>query len=217
MGCNMNTILLVNDETKMLDLLSLYLIPYPYNCIRATSGKEGLSYLEKENVDLVILDVKMQGQVGWITCQRIRKLSEIPIIILTERNDTDDVIKGLIFGANDYITKPFQEEELLARIDVVLRRGRQHNSDQSLLLNGLNWKKEAMELKYRNHTIILTPKEFALVGLFLNNPHKVFSRDHLLNTNWGINTHKIKGLWILILEIFERNYKTVDFLLISIF
>jgi DNA-binding response OmpR family regulator len=161
----MKTILLVDDESRMLDLLCLYLAPYGFRCIKAESGKEALIYLEKEKIDIVILDVMMPEMDGWTTCQKIREFSEVPIILLTARSETVDVIKGLKYGADDYVTKPFHEAELLARIEALLRRT-SDSKDKHIVFKGLEWKEEAVELKYQNQPISITPKEFALIGLF---------------------------------------------------
>nr|WP_263324865.1 response regulator transcription factor [Neobacillus sp. Marseille-Q6967] len=184
----MKTILLVDDEIRMLNLLGLYLEPHGFKCIKAESGTDALNYLVEEKVDIVILDVMMPEMDGWTTCKKIREFSNVPIIMLTARSETVDVIKGLKFGADDYVTKPFYEDELLARIEALLRRTSDLKEKQ-LVFKGLEWKEESVELKYQNQTIQVTPKEFALIGLFLKNPHKVFSRDHLLSIIWGLNSH----------------------------
>jgi DNA-binding response OmpR family regulator len=184
----MKTILLVDDETRMLDLLGLYLEPHGFKCLKVESGKEALTYLEEKNIDIVILDVMMPEMDGWATCKKMREFSNVPIIMLTARSETVDVIKGLKFGADDYVTKPFNEGELLARIEALLRRT-STSKEKQLVFKGLEWKEESVELKYQNQPIQVTPKEFALIGLFLKNPHKVFSRDHLLSTIWGLNSH----------------------------
>jgi DNA-binding response OmpR family regulator len=183
----MSTILLVDDEPRMLDLLALYLVPYRYKCLKAQSGKVGLRYLEKEKIDLVILDIMMPDLDGWTTCEKIREFSDIPIIMLTARSETVDVIKGLKCGADDYVSKPFQEEELLARIEALLRRTMHNDQNSSFLFKDLKWVQESIELTYQDQPILVTPKEFSIIGLFLKNPHKVFSRDHLLTAIWGLN------------------------------
>ncbi|MEH7075740.1 response regulator transcription factor [Neobacillus drentensis] len=185
----MKTILLVDDETRMLDLLCLYLAPYDFNCLKAESGKKAISLLEiEEAIDIVILDIMMPDMDGWKTCQKIREFSKVPIIMLTAMGETVDVIKGLKYGADDYITKPFHEAELLARIEALLRRSKNSN-EKNLVFNGLEWNKGSFELRYQNKLIQVTPKEFELIGLFLKNPQKVFSRDHLLSTIWSQKFH----------------------------
>jgi DNA-binding response OmpR family regulator len=184
----MVNILLVDDETRMLNLLGLYLEPHGFKCIKSESGKDALNLLEEEKIDIVILDVMMPEMDGWTTCKKIREFSNVPIIMLTARSETVDVIKGLKFGADDYVTKPFNEDELLARIEALLRRTNDLK-EKLLVFKGLEWNEESVELKYQNQVIQVTPKEFALIGLFLKNPHKVFSRDHLLSIIWGLNSH----------------------------
>jgi DNA-binding response OmpR family regulator len=187
-GIKMKTILLVDDEPLMLDLLALYLSPYGYKCLKSKSGMEALSILSKEKTDLVILDVMMPHMDGWTTCKKVREFSDVPIIMVTARSDTTDIIRGLKHGADDYVTKPFHEPELLARIESLLRRT-SSSIDQKLFFKGLEWDEDSVELKYENQIIPITPKEFALIGLFLKNPHKVFSRDHLLSLIWGVHSH----------------------------
>ncbi|MBA4535912.1 response regulator transcription factor [Bacillus aquiflavi] len=184
----MKKLLLIDDEVRMLDLLSLYLTPYGYHCIKKSSALEAISYLHDQHVDLVLLDVMMPEMNGWEACIEIRQFSDVPIIILTARSEKVDVVKGLKIGADDYVAKPFDEDELLARIDAVLRRKKQ--SDKIIHFNGLNLNEEAFELHYNDQLILLTPKEFALISLFLKNENKVFTREHLLSSIWGyaVNT-----------------------------
>ncbi|MEH7095013.1 response regulator transcription factor [Neobacillus vireti] len=184
----MKTILLVDDETRMLDLLDLYLSPYGYKCLKAESGKRALTFLERGNVDIVLLDVMMPEMDGWGICRKIREFSNVPIIMLTARDQTVDVIKGLKYGADDYVTKPFHEAELQARIEALLRRAHTDN-DGPFIFNGLEWNEESVQLKYHDKPILITPKEFALIGLFLRNPNRVFSRDHLLSSIWSQKTN----------------------------
>jgi DNA-binding response OmpR family regulator len=175
-------ILLVDDEIRMLDLLALYLTPKGYTCIKMTSALDVIPYIEKEKADLIILDVMMPDLDGWDACKEIRKISDIPIIMLTARTEKMDVVKGLKLGADDYISKPFDEEELTARIEAVLRRNK---SDDQIEFNGLLLRPDSFELHYKQKQVPLTPKEFSLLGLFLQNRNKVFTREHLLTSVWG--------------------------------
>ena len=109
-------ILLVDDEPRMLELLTLYLTPIGYNCVCAVSGEEAISHIENRNFKFVLLDIMMRKMDGWETCKRIRSFSNVPIIMVTARDQTVDVIQGLKFGADDYVTKPFHEEELFAKL-----------------------------------------------------------------------------------------------------
>lgn len=179
----MSKILLVDDETRMLDLLSLYLEPKGFICIKMTSAMEAVQFLETEQTDLILLDIMMPEMDGWEACKEIRKNWDIPIIMLTARSEKVDIIKGLKIGADDYISKPFDEEELMARIEAVLRR--KSGSGKIHTLNGLCLNEESFEVSYYQQHVPVTPKEFSLLGLFLQNPNKVFTREHMLTAIWG--------------------------------
>lgn len=181
----MQKILLVDDERRMLDLLSLYLTPHQYSCTKAKGAQEALRYLDSQAFDLVLLDIMMPDMSGFELCTKIRDFSDVPIIMLTAREQQEDIVKGLKLGADDYITKPFNEEELLARIEALLRRQAPKNIIE---VGGLKWNEERFELTFRGMPIKLTPKEFFMVGQLLKNPGKVFSRDQLIVLIWGYNS-----------------------------
>lgn len=178
----MKSILLIDDEPTMLDLLSLYLSPR-YICIKIESPLEAIQYLRTHSVDLILLDVMMPEMNGWQACQKIRKHWEIPIIMLTAMSEKSDIVKGLQYGADDYISKPFDEEELIARIEAVLRRYTNHAN--RIYFNGLVLDNDSHQLQYKEQDIALTPKEFSLMNLFLSNQNKVFTREHLITNIWG--------------------------------
>lgn len=179
----MKKILLVDDEEKMLDLLSLYLTPHNYQCIKTTSGSAAVSQLKSHGADLVILDGMMPNLDGWETCTAIRKFSNIPIMILTAKKDKSDVIRALRLGADAYMTKPFHEEELLARIEALIRRSKT-SEEKIILFNGLSWNENAFEVRFQDKVVPLTPKEFQILGLFLENHNKIFTRDYLMEALW---------------------------------
>ena len=181
----MHTVLLVDDEKRMLDLVALYLKPHNYACTKALGPFEALDYLENEPYDLVLMDVMMPEMDGWELCREVRKFSDVPIIMLTAREQQKDIIKGLKIGADDYVTKPFNEEELLARMEALLRR---RTSKTSIEVNGLLWDEERFELSYQKNSIKLTPKEFLMLGQLLKKPNKVFSRDQLIELIWGFDS-----------------------------
>lgn len=181
----MQKVLLVDDEQRMLNLVSLYLKPHQYVCTKALGPYEALSFLEKEIYDLVLLDVMMPEMDGWEMCREIRKFSDVPIIMLTAREQKEDIIKGLKLGADDYVTKPFNEEELLARMEALLRR---RVSKNSIEVDGLLWDEERFELIYNGHSIRLTPKEFLMLGQLLRSPNQVFSREQLIQLVWGFDS-----------------------------
>lgn len=179
----MKTILLVDDEPLMLDLLALYLSPAGYDCLKMTSAIGAIDYLESHHADLILLDVMMPDMNGWEACRKIRDHWDIPIIMLTALGEKPDIVKGLKIGADDYISKPFDEEELLARIEAVLRRN-QSDHDKFTFL-GLELDLNSFVLQYSGKLIPLTPKEFAMMEMFLKNRNKVFSREHLITSIWG--------------------------------
>ncbi|MFP3355763.1 response regulator transcription factor [Planococcus sp. SIMBA_143] len=181
----MKKILLIDDEQRMLDLLALYLTPHHYQCIKAQGPWEALRHLETQAFDIVLLDIMMPEMSGFELCVKIRSFSDVPIIMLTAREQQEDIVKGLKLGADDYITKPFNEEELLARIEALLRRQAPKNIIE---VDGLKWDEERFELSYRGTPIKLTPKEFFMVGQLLKNPGKVFSRDQLILLIWGYDS-----------------------------
>lgn len=183
----MKTVLLVDDEKRMLDLLELYISPHEYSCVKRQTGHGAILYLEDKNVDIVILDIMMPDMDGWETCARIREISNVPIIMLTARDDKDEVIKGLKIGADDYVTKPFNEKELLARMEAVMRRT-PSVTEEILKFKGLTLDENAFEVTFQNHSISTTPKEFSLLGLLIGNPNKVFTREHLLSTIWSFKS-----------------------------
>ena len=178
-------VLLVDDEKRMLDLVALYLRPYDYRCVKADSGIQALELLNKEAFDLVLLDIMMPDMDGWEVCREIRKFSNVPIIMLTAREQQEDIVKGLRLGADDYMTKPFGEEELLARMEALLRRSA---PAKRIELNGLVWEEDGFELSFNHQPIRLTPKEFSMLGLLMKNPNKVFERDRLLELVWGFDS-----------------------------
>lgn len=179
----MKNILLIDDEPRMLDLISLYLLPKNFHCIKYSSAVDAIQYLETHPVDLILLDIMMPELNGWEACKMIRKKWDYPIIMLTARTEKPDIVKGLSIGADDYISKPFDGDELVARMEAVLRRNQTPSGLITFL--GLTLNEESYELHFQDKLIPLTPKELSMMGLFLSNPNKVFTRDHLISTIWG--------------------------------
>ncbi|QHJ72316.1 DNA-binding response regulator [Planococcus halotolerans] len=177
--------MLVDDEKRMLDLVALYLRPHRYLCKKAMGAYEALARLEEEQFDIILLDIMMPDMDGWDLCREIRKFSDVPIIMLTAREQQEDIIKGLNLGADDYITKPFNEEELLARMKALLRRRTPKNTIE---VEGLSWDEDRFELTYDKHSIRLTPKEFLMVGHLMKNADKVFTREQLIQLIWGFDS-----------------------------
>lgn len=175
-------VLLVDDEQRMLDLLELYLRAHNYKSKKALSAKEALSYMEEETFDIILIDIMMPEMNGWDLCRAIRKNSDVPIIMVTAREQKEDIVKGLKLGADDYITKPFDEEELLARMEALLRR---ISTANKIEVNGLLWNEDEFELSFNNKPIKLTPKEFTMLGYLMKKPNQVYTREQLIELIWG--------------------------------
>ncbi|QKY68795.1 response regulator transcription factor [Lentibacillus sp. CBA3610] len=182
----MYNVLLVDDEKRMLDLLALYLKPYDYNCRKAQGAYEALAYMEEASFDIVLLDIMMPDMDGWEVCREIRNISDVPIIMVTAREQKGDIVKGLKTGADDYITKPFDEDELLARMEALLRRRTPANLIEN---NGLCWNEDRYVLTYQNKPVKLTPKEFMTIGHLMKYPNRVFTREKLIDLIWGFDSN----------------------------
>lgn len=182
----MARILIVEDETKIGRFLELELKHEGYEVLLAADGRTGLEKALKENVDLVILDIMLPGLNGIEVCRRIRLESQVPIIMLTAKDDVSDKVAGLDTGADDYMTKPFAIEELLARIRVALNR-KKHTTEMKgdLLQIG------AVTLNLASHSaycgeeeLILTKKEYELLEYMMRNKNIALTREQLLNNVW---------------------------------
>lgn len=186
----MQTVLLVDDEQRMLDLVELFLIPEGIKCIKETSGKRAIETLKKEKVSLVLLDVMMPEMDGWEVCKEIREFSKVPIIMLTARSDKLDLVKGLNIGADDYISKPFDERELIARVNAILRRSTEIEKDENTNIthNEFLLDTEKYSLHYQNLTAPLTLKEFYILKALISRPTKTYTREELLEAAWEFET-----------------------------
>ncbi len=186
----MKTILLVDDEQRMVDLIELFLLPHSFRCIKETNGKKALEILQKEKVSLVLLDIMMPEMDGWEVCEKIRRFSDVPIIMLTARTGKLDLVKGLESGADDYITKPFDERELLARVNALLRRFPEEEKRMEWVVHGdFKLDKETYSLQFHDLKVSLTLKEFYIVEALISRPTKTFTREQLLHAAWDYNTY----------------------------
>jgi DNA-binding response OmpR family regulator len=179
-------ILIVEDELKIARFLELELKYEGYEVILAGEGRQGLEKALKENVDLVILDIMLPGLNGIEVCRRIRLESQVPIIMLTAKDDVSDKVAGLDTGADDYMTKPFAIEELLARIRVALNRKKKNKEPQpeELCLGDIKLYLASRGVYYKEEEITLTKKEYELLEYMLRNKNVVLSREQLLNNVW---------------------------------
>jgi DNA-binding response OmpR family regulator len=184
-----NKILIVDDEKNIVELSKLYLEKEGFLTACAYDGEEALRIFESEAPDLVILDIMMPKKDGWQVCKEIRKTSQIPIIMLTAKSDTFDKVLGLELGADDYMTKPFEPKELVARIKAVLRRSEtQKDTDKKeVIFSNLSINIENYELKINGETVDAPPKEIELLYFLAQNPNRVYTREQLLDKVWGFD------------------------------
>ncbi|MCM1284331.1 MAG: response regulator transcription factor [Muribaculaceae bacterium] len=180
------TILIVEDEEKIARFLELELRHEGYQVKKAADGRTGLSIAESEEADLMILDVMLPGLNGFEVLRRLRRTSELPVIMLTARDEVIDKVAGLDGGADDYMTKPFAIEELLARIRLILKkRGVGQKEENALTYGGLAMDVARHEVRYDGGLVELTPREFDLLRVLLENKNIVVSRDTLMEKVCG--------------------------------
>ena len=178
-------ILVVDDDTNICELLRLYLTKEGYQVTTANDGEEGLDKFNQVKPDMVLLDVMMPKMDGLEVCRRIRKLGNTPVMMLTAKGETFDKVLGLELGADDYMVKPFDTKEVVARIKAVLRRTEKPVEEKVLRLGELSVNPTRHVVQVSGETVNLTLKEFELLCLLLDNPGVVFTRDQLLNQIWG--------------------------------
>ena len=180
-------ILVVDDEFEMRQLLRLYLQQESYRVEEAENGKEAYEKIIKNDFDLMILDVMMPIMDGWQTIEEVRKVSEIPIIMLTAKGTVKDKVTGLSSGADDYLVKPFEEEELMARVQALLRRSHPSEAnDEVIKYEGIILNLSSRDGSYMNEKLILTHTEFDLLKELIKHRGKALSREQLVELIWGI-------------------------------
>ena len=185
-----NKILIVDDDENICELLNLYLKKDGFDTSIAYNGRQAVELAEKYNPDLILLDIMLPELDGWQVCREIRKKSEVPIIMLTAKGETFDKILGLELGADDYVTKPFDTKEVVARIKAVLRRSNDNEKTEKkeevrydkLIINLTNY-----ELVVDGKPIDTPPKELELIYHLASNPNRVYTRDQLLDEVWGFD------------------------------
>lgn len=185
-------ILVVDDEANIRELLKLHLEAEGYAVYSAADGQDAISKASSVSPDLILLDIMLPKMDGWQVCREIRKNSEVPIIMLTAKSETFDKVLGLELGADDYVTKPFDKKELIARIKTVLRRTTpateaQDNSKKTVVYENLEINIKNYELKIKGVPIDTPPKELELIYFFASHPNEVYTRDELLNKVWGFD------------------------------
>lgn len=182
----MGAILLVEDEPSVGELVRAYLSRNGYSVIWVRSGEDALVELDRRTIRIVLLDIGLPGKDGFDICRIMRARSQVPIVMLTARDEEPDRIVGLEVGADDYISKPFSPRELLARIKAVLRRTEPEDRRETFLLAGVALDRTSHEVTVDGRDVELTAKEFELLAYFLANPGMVLTRDVLLDRVWGV-------------------------------
>ncbi len=183
-------ILVVDDDVNICELLRLYIERDDYQVVIANDGEQAVELFNREQPDLVLLDIMLPKMDGWQVCKEIRKTSNRPIIMLTAKGELFDKILGLELGADDYIIKPFEAKEVIARIHAVLRRT--STNEEKEKVKEINWDKLSInltnyELRVDGKYIDTPPKEMELLYYLASNPNKVFTRDQLLDKVWGFD------------------------------
>ncbi len=182
-------ILIVDDDSNICELLRLYFEKDGFQADIVTDGIKALEAFESSKPDLVLLDIMLPGMDGWQICREIRKTSQTPIIMLTAKGETFDKVLGLELGADDYITKPFETKEVIARVKAVLRRSAPQEintaTPKEVAFDKLSINLTNYELKVDGKAIDTPPKELELIYHLASNPNRVYTRDQLLDEVWG--------------------------------
>ena len=181
-------ILVADDDRNICELLKLYLEKEDYSVVLAGNGEEALARFDEENPDLILLDVMMPKLDGWQVCRELRKKSECPIIMITAKGETFDKVLGLELGADDYVVKPFEPKEIIARIKAVMRRTGKASAEtdkKEVSYDKLTVNMTKYELKVDGKVVDTPPKELELLFHLASNPNRVYTRDQLLDEVWG--------------------------------
>ncbi len=184
------SVLVVEDDKNIRDLLQMYLEKEGYAVTTAADGGKALTKFRAIHPDLVLLDVMMPVMDGWAVCKTIRAESQTPVIMLTAKSETDDKVAGLKSGADDYITKPFEMREVLARIETVLRRSSSSAAEppaRRLVFDKLVIDMDAFSLTVDGKTVDAPPKEMELLFYLASSPNRVYTRNQLLDDVWGFD------------------------------
>ena len=180
-------ILIVEDEANIRELLRLYLEREGYTVLEAENGVEGIKKWKSDKPDMLLLDVMMPVMDGWAVCREIRAESDVPIIMLTAKGETADRVSGLEMGADDYIVKPLEMPEVIARVRAVFRRMAPDDAPEKLSFDNLVIDKQAYDLVIKGKRVDAPPKEIELLYVIASSPNRVFTRAQLLDDVWGFD------------------------------
>lgn len=186
------TVLIVDDEVKIVEAVEAYLKNSGYSTLVAYDGRDALEIFDEFSPDMVILDLMLPFVSGEIVCQKIRQKSRVPILMLTAKVHEDDKIRGLVIGADDYVTKPFSPRELVARVDSLFRRYNEFGI--SPLFNRISWNNgdlsadfDSYTIKKQGVTVSVTPNEFKIFATLVKHPNKAYSREELIDLAFGMD------------------------------
>ena len=187
-----NKILVVDDDLNICELLKLYLENDGYVFYTANDGKQAVDMFKNKTPDLVLLDIMLPKMDGWQVCREIRKTSSVPIIMLTAKGETFDKVLGLELGADDYVVKPFDTKEVMARVKAVIRRTKgdseaTEDKKKTVIYDNLEINIQNYEMKVKGVPVDTPPKELELIYHFASNPNRVYTRDQLLDEVWGFD------------------------------
>ncbi len=180
-------ILIVEDEANIRELLRLYLEREGYTVLEAENGVEGIKKWKSDKPDMLLLDVMMPVMDGWAVCREIRAESDVPIIMLTAKGETADRVSGLEMGADDYIVKPLEMPEVIARVRAVFLRMAPDDAPEKLSFDNLVIDKQAYDLVIKGKRVDAPPKEIELLYFLASSPNRVFTRAQLLDDVWGFD------------------------------
>lgn len=180
-------IYVLDDDKNITELLVLYFTKEGYEVRDFDTGEKLLESLNQEVPDIILLDIMMPVMDGYDVLKAIRKVSKVPVIMLSAKGETLDKVLGLELGADDYIVKPFESKEVLARVKAILRRTEEKDDEKMIAFDNLSINIEEFTVLYHGELIALPPKEMELLYFFAKNKNKVFTREQLLSKIWGID------------------------------
>lgn len=192
-----DTVLVIDDDTTLLSLIAEYLNKAGYHTITASSGVAGLQSFYDHHADIVILDVMMPKMDGWAVCERLREISEVPIIMLTAKGEERDRLRGFRLGIDDYVVKPFSFAELAARVKAILARSRYIRSisePQTIICKNLTIDLTERHVTRDGEPVHLTPTEFHLLAILAEHPGRAFPPDTLLSRVWGDESYDVENV-----------------------
>ena len=184
-----NKVLIVDDDENIVELMRINFMKEGFDVCTANDGEKAVDLFKSETPSIVILDVMMPKMDGWQVCREIRRISNIPIIMLTAKGETFDKVLGLELGADDYMVKPFETRELIARVKAVLRRSeaKENSAEMEVVYPKLNINISNYELRLDGKLVEVPPKELELLYFLASHPNKVFTREQLLSEVWNFN------------------------------